>query len=68
MTERFTDQKGFLLNKHNAQRAQTAAAGCPDFREDSEDECIGDAPVSCYNCRYRRWLPIGYHCMKGRTQ
>jgi hypothetical protein len=48
--------------------AAECAAGCRGFMEDTEDECVGDEPVSCYNCRYRRWTLIGdkgYLCMKG---
>ena len=66
MQRDYPNQKAYLQSRENADYAHERAGACPDFREDCDDECIGDAPVSCYNCRYRRWKPIGFNCMKGR--
>jgi hypothetical protein len=40
------------------------AKKCPCFAEDSEDECVSEKRVCCLNCRYRRWTPESYTCMK----
>lgn len=45
-------------------RAAKRASSCEHFKEDAEDECIADDAVSCYNCRYRRWVADDYICMK----
>ena len=43
--------------------AQTAKE-CPWFDPDDEDEMIAEEPVSCYNCRFRRWTPRSFTCCK----
>jgi hypothetical protein len=43
--------------------AARQAASCCAFRPDAEDEQIADEPISCYNCRYRRWLADGVCCL-----
>ncbi|MBY6018208.1 hypothetical protein [Ferrimonas balearica] len=37
---------------------------CPQFGPDDEDEHTDSALVSCYNCRYRRWLIDGFECRR----
>ena len=44
--------------------AALAARQCSYFRPDDEDEWVADEPRSCYNCRYRRWTPQSFTCMK----
>lgn len=39
------------------------AADCVAFRPDVEEEQIADERISCYNCRYRRWLATGISCL-----
>jgi hypothetical protein len=39
------------------------AEGCPVFVPDVEEEQIADEPISCYNCRYRRWTADAVTCM-----
>ncbi len=43
---------------------RTIARGCDRFAPDDEDEQTDAEPVSCYNCRYRRWLTDGFECRK----
>ena len=59
------DKGEFLYGKYDANRALTAAKSCAHFSEDSEDECVSDIPLSCFNCRYRRWTQESFVCMKG---
>lgn len=49
--------------KGDWQTAAGVAAGCQGFLEDDEDELAAEEPVSCYNCRYRRWTPDSFLCM-----
>jgi hypothetical protein len=55
----------FLYGKYDDDRALAGAANCAHFTEDCEDECVSDTPVSCFNCRYRRWTQESFICMKG---
>lgn len=59
------NQKLSTYKNDDLEKAHKAAVSCPDFREDCEDECVSDDPVSCYNCRYRRWTYEGFDCLKG---
>lgn len=63
----FDDNNRFLYGKNETDKAREAAGGCPYFKEDSEDECVSDDLVSCYNCRYRRWTQKSFECMKGEA-
>lgn len=40
------------------------AIGCNDFSEDVEEEWLAEESISCYNCRYRRFMDKGIQCMK----
>jgi hypothetical protein len=42
---------------------QTAAEVCPVFLADDEDEWVSDDPVSCFNCRFRRWTAESFICV-----
>jgi hypothetical protein len=46
--------------------AAKLAAVCGSFRRDDEDEDPLDGALNCFACRYRRWLPDGFTCMRGR--
>lgn len=58
-------KKTFLYGNNDNENARKAAEACPDFRPDCEDEQVAGDPVSCYNCRYRRWTRESFDCMKG---
>jgi len=48
------------------ERGHTIALACPAFVQDVEEEWVAQEPVSCYNCRYRRFTAAGILCMKSR--
>ena len=60
-------KKIFKGGKEAFDAAAQAAAKCPGFKEDCEEECVADEEQSCYNCRYRRWTKDSFLCMKGET-
>lgn len=67
MTEIFVYKDGkklFLHGDDQALLAKEAALTCPNFSRDCDDECFYEEEVSCYNCRYRRWIRMGFQCMK----
>ena len=35
------------------------------YRRDDEDEDPLDGAVNCFGCRFRRWAPDGFTCLKG---
>lgn len=41
-----------------------AAVECGMFAQDAEDELVSDRPITCLNCRYRRWTADGFSCQK----
>jgi len=47
----------------NYPAAAIAAAACGSFRADDEDEQCAEEPLSCYNCRYRRWTVESFTCL-----
>jgi hypothetical protein len=57
-------EKEFTGGLNNWAPAAEAASKCPAFVPDDEDEQIADDPVSCYNCRYRRWTFNSIVCIK----
>ena len=64
----FTYENGKKRFLHGTQAEALAAAEaerCAAFVRDCEEECFSAAERSCYNCRWRRWLPEGFQCMKG---
>jgi hypothetical protein len=40
------------------------ASQCGAYRRDDEDEDPVSGALSCFGCRYRRWVPDGFTCMK----
>jgi hypothetical protein len=46
--------------------AARIAAACTAYRRDDEDEDPVDGARSCFGCRYRRWVPEGFTCVKDR--
>jgi hypothetical protein len=57
-------KKRFRHGKENHRLAGQAARQCPSFIPDDDDERVSDEALSCYNCRYRRWTPDSFECMK----
>jgi hypothetical protein len=62
-----TGQKEFAGGTEDFKLAAKAAASCAGFTTDDEDEQVSDDPVSCYNCRYRRWAPKSIFCLNPRV-
>ncbi len=58
-------KKRYLCGRDDPAAAERAALACGGFRRDDEEECFYAEPVSCYNCRYRRWTADSFDCMKG---
>jgi len=59
----------FLHGKDAPGPAAAAAADCSEFVPDDEEEWAASEPVSCYNCRRRRWTAESFTCMrKGRDR
>ncbi len=59
------EKSKFLYGEYDAERALSAAKNCTFFSEDSEEECVSDIALSCFNCRYRRWTQESFICLKG---
>jgi hypothetical protein len=60
-------RKEFAGGTEDFELAAKAAAGCAGFTPDDEDEQVSDDPVSCYNCRYRRWTEKSILCLNVRV-
>jgi len=54
----------FLPGRNAPELAEQAALICSLFRRDDEEECFAEEPVTCYNCRYRRWTADSFTCMR----
>ncbi|PKM73032.1 MAG: hypothetical protein CVU92_07045 [Firmicutes bacterium HGW-Firmicutes-17] len=46
------------------EQAQAIALSCSEFKPDVEEEWLAEETISCYNCRYRRFVGSGIRCMK----
>ena len=57
-------EKEFTGGKKNWDGVAMIAKNCSYFKIDDEDELVSDDPVSCYNCRYRRWSLKSFTCMQ----
>jgi len=55
-------EKTFRYGQETPIKAAECARNCPHFSPDDEDECTADEPVSCYNCRWRRWSASAFTC------
>ena len=49
----------------DVEHAAALAAACGSYRRDDEDEDPLDGAVNCFGCRFRRWVPDGFTCLKG---
>ena len=67
LTDFFTVEEGqrlFRFGQSDSVAAKACASACGRFAWDDDEECIDDSTVCCYNCRYRRWSPSSFHCMR----
>jgi hypothetical protein len=55
-------EKEFTGNKDSWVEAASIAQQCTGFKTDVEEELVSDEPISCYNCRYRRWTNTSFIC------
>jgi len=55
-------EKEFTGNKDHWAEAARLAQQCTGFKMDVEEELVSDDPISCYNCRYRRWTNKSFIC------
>lgn len=46
------------------QHGHEIALNCSGFVQDVEEEWLADEVISCYNCRYRRFIGTGIRCVK----
>lgn len=63
---RITDkeQREFSGGKEDWAVVARIAENCREFKVDDEDEMVADEPISCYNCRFRRWTSDSFICCK----
>lgn len=54
----------FPLGHEDWPTAARIAGCCSEFSPDVEEEQIADSPLSCYNCRYRRWSFATIDCCR----
>ncbi len=52
----------YRMGKNDWSGAARMAGLCKVFQEDVEEEIVADDPVSCYNCRFRRWTETSFTC------
>ena len=57
----------FLPGRDAPREAELAALECGRFSRDCEEECFAYEPVTCYNCRYRRWTSDSFECMRAES-
>lgn len=58
---RFTGSVG---SDRDVEDAALFASSCVSFRLDDDDEDPTGGAVNCFGCRFRRWVPGGFTCMK----
>jgi len=46
------------------EKGHAIALNCSEFKPDVEEEWLAEETISCYNCRYRRFVGSGIRCMK----
>lgn len=57
--------RGDLENADDSLAAAKIAAKCPAYVIDEDDEDYCEGAMTCFNCRYRRWLADGFACTRG---
>jgi hypothetical protein len=57
--------EGSLDREEDVAAAAAVAAACGMYRGDDEDEDYLGGVVNCFGCRYRRWVPEGFTCLRG---
>jgi len=59
------EEKNNAMEKDKWGSAASQASVCLHFSPDEEEEQVADDPVSCFNCRYRRWTDkASFTCLK----
>jgi len=56
--------RGAIDRDDDLAHAASIAASCSLHRLDDDDEDYLAGARSCFSCRYRRWVPSGFTCMK----
>lgn len=56
---------GSLDRAEDVASAAALAAACASYRRDDEDEDYLAGARNCFGCRYRRWVPDGFTCLRG---
>lgn len=56
-------EREYTGTKGDWQEVAEIAIHCPEFKPDDEDELVADEPISCYNCRFRRWTVKSFACL-----
>ncbi|HHT50889.1 MAG TPA: hypothetical protein GXZ78_05395 [Eubacteriaceae bacterium] len=64
MWQIINNKKVYNGGHYDYKRVEKIALACSNFTEDYEEEQIAEEPISCYNCRYRRWTADSFTCMK----
>jgi len=59
-------EQEFIGGQDDWTGAALAAASCGTFHPDVEEEFVADEPLSCYNCRYRRWSAESFTCLSAK--
>ena len=57
---------GSVDSDRDVEDAALLASACAAFRPDDEDEDPLGGAVNCFGCRFRRWVPGGFTCMKAQ--
>ncbi|MBV7316030.1 hypothetical protein [Shewanella sp. NIFS-20-20] len=55
-----------VIDEEDYSLSRQLALECGLFAQDDEDEQTDPTLLSCFNCRYRRWLTIGFECKVSR--
>lgn len=58
--------RGWVERDDDLRAAGRLAGECGAYAPDDEDEDPVGGAVNCFGCRYRRWVPDGFTCMKDR--
>ena len=56
--------RGSLESADDLLAASEIAGECPVYSIDEDDEDYCEGKMTCFNCRYRRWLADGFQCVK----
>ena len=57
--------EGDIDEEADLRAAADIARECSAYAVDDDEECYLEGARTCFDCRYRRWRPGGFTCMKG---